>query len=79
MKKVNMVYVDGFYRTEKEARKLHPEGYDTKYTKTEYVETLSDKIRYTGETFFLHFLFWLILFGLTAIETYLILRYFGIV
>ncbi|MDO4491895.1 MAG: hypothetical protein Q4B85_12585 [Lachnospiraceae bacterium] len=61
MKKINMVYCDGFYRPEKEARKLHPEGYDCTFTKVEYVETFGDKLRNNlGEIVVLTILFMIV-------------------
>lgn len=44
MKTQRLVWVDGFYRTEKEARKLYPDGYDKTFTKTVQVQTKAEII-----------------------------------
>ncbi|MDO4490510.1 MAG: hypothetical protein Q4B85_05560 [Lachnospiraceae bacterium] len=68
MKKIKMVFLDGFYRTEKEARKMYPKGYDTTFTKIVEVETLGDKIkRNAGRIILLSFLYMVLIVDLALL------------
>lgn len=76
MKKIELVYVDGFYRTKKELKKLYPNGgYSTTFTKTEYRETLAERIQQAeGKIFFV-----LVVLALVCLEVVLVLKYLGII
>lgn len=43
MKRVTYYWVDGEYMTPRKARRLHPEGFSTTFSKTRFVETIGER------------------------------------
>lgn len=44
MKRVTYYWVDGEYMTPRKARRLHPEGFSTAFSRTKNVPTMGEKL-----------------------------------
>lgn len=67
MKRVTYYWVDGEYMTPRKARRLHPEGFSTTFSKTRFVETIGER----AEKIINQLVKGVISFGLIALGAYL--------